>query len=477
MQWQAWHGVFREPLSLIWGPPGTGKTYTLGQILIGYSLFARVTGRQLRILVSAFTHHAINNVLRTITELADRYGLSTTDLAMLKFQSSHVPDADRELPARIQQIQDQGASIQLQNSQAQCTIVGSTVWGVFKAMEASGSLVQSWFDVILIDEASQMKLPESLMAFSASQPSANIILAGDDQQLPPIIHGKYPDEHAYMLTSVFSFMRHRAEEFHMEERVLFQLEENFRMNEPLTAYPRDLLYRGRFASTSPLIRALTIPDLNPDSDELVDFLLNPDRPVILCSYTPPQSFTVRNSIEAEIIGRIALRLSLILIDQDPGSPITGQVYSPERFASKGFAILSPHRAQNSTIRQILSNQGFGTAHRPMPMVNTVDKLQGQERDVVVVSYGVADIEYAEAEAEFLLSYNRFNVAQTRAKHKVIVFCSNTVLDVVPTDQQILLDSMMLKGFRGYCSDGEREFTENFPEFGDIVIKVQWKGFD
>ena len=471
MQWQAWHGVFREPLSMIWGPPGTGKTHTLGQILIGYSLFARANHQQLRILVCAFTHHAINNVLSKVTELAEHYGISTDDLAMLKLQSSHVHTADRDLPARIQQFQDNGAGAQIQSSQAPCLIVGSTVWGIYKAMESSGSLTQSWFDVILIDEASQMKLPDSLIAFSASQPSVNIILAGDDQQLPPIIHGTYPEKHAYMLTSVFAFMRHRAEEHHLEERVLFQLEDNFRMNEPLTAYPRDILYRGRFSSTNPLIRIQTTQPLDPSTNDLIDFLLSPDRPAILCSYTPPQSFTVRNSIEARIISRIASRLSEILIDQH-----LHQRYSPAEFANRGLAVLSPHRAQNSTIRQILRDQGFGTDQRPIPLVDTVDKLQGQERDVVIVSYGVADVEYAEAEAEFLLSYNRFNVAQTRAKHKAIVFCSNTVLDLVPTDQQTLLDSMMLKGFRGYCSDGEREFTENFPEFGEVTIKVQWKGF-
>jgi hypothetical protein len=476
MQWQAWHGVFREPLTLIWGPPGTGKTHTLGQILIGYALFARSSGRQLRIFVSAFTHHAIDNVLSKVAELAQLYGIPMDDLALIKLQGSYIHPADLQLSDRIEKIPENTAGTRIQATRTPCLVVGSTVWGIFKAMDTGGGVVQPWFDVILIDEASQMKLPDSLIAFSASRPTANIILAGDDQQLPPIIHGIYPEEHAYMLTSVFAFMRHRAEEYNMEQRVLFQLEENFRMNEPLTAYPRAFLYRGRFTSISPTVRIQTTQALDYQINNLVDFLLHPDRPVILCSYSPPQSFTVRNPIEAEIIGKIVSRLALILIDQDVRTGFNSQLYTPERFASKGLAILSPHRAQNSTIRQVLSLRGFGTDQQPMPLVDTVDKLQGQERDVVIVSYGVADIEYAEAEAEFLLSYNRFNVAQTRAKHKLIVFCSNTVLDVVPTEQKILLDSMMLKGFRSYCADGMTEFRENFAEYGEVVIKIQWKGF-
>ncbi|HEX8338099.1 MAG TPA: AAA domain-containing protein, partial [Pyrinomonadaceae bacterium] len=61
-QWRAWRGVFAEPLTLIWGPPGTGKTHTVAHILASYALAARMEGRPLRILVTAFTHHAIVNV-------------------------------------------------------------------------------------------------------------------------------------------------------------------------------------------------------------------------------------------------------------------------------------------------------------------------------------------------------------------------------------------------------------------------------
>ena len=75
-QWAAWRGVFREPLTLIWGPPGTGKTHTVAHILIGYALAAQAAGKPLRILVTAFTHHAIGNVLRKAAELAHEHGLA-----------------------------------------------------------------------------------------------------------------------------------------------------------------------------------------------------------------------------------------------------------------------------------------------------------------------------------------------------------------------------------------------------------------
>jgi hypothetical protein len=476
-QWRAFHGVSQEPLTLIWGPPGTGKTYTLGHILLGYVLAAHEEQQPLRILVTAFTHHAISNVLRKVSELVHRYGITTDQLVIAKAHGGYSHSADALLPDSVERIRYADLDTQVQRDDLRCLVVGSTVWGIYNATNRAGGIVQPWFDVILVDEASQLKLPDALVALTSSKPGANIILAGDDRQLPPIIHGTYPEEHEYMLTSVFAFMRHRMEERQavepdFEQRVLFQLEQNFRMNEPLTAYPRQVIYQGRFFSEQPSIRIVTDPRLEAEADDVIDFMLHPARPVVLCWYSSPVSFTARNPIEAELVAQLTERLSAILID---GS--TGQVYESPQFASQGVAVLSPHRAQNSTIRQVLSQYGFGEDEQPLPLVDTVDKLQGQERDVVLVSYGVADEEYAEAEADFLLSSNRFNVATTRPRQKLVLFCSQSVLNVVPDDRRILLDSMMLKEFRRYCDDGLVQFTWQSPDHGELTLNVQWKGFD
>jgi len=472
-QWQAWRGVMAEPLTLVWGPPGTGKTHTIAHMLIGYALAARRLGRPLRLLVTAFTHHAIHNVLKKIAELAVRYGLGNDDLQIAKLQRGTTPDGD--LPAQILQV-DPDSFAGLFAHPIPCQVIGATVWAVYRAMSGVGDIVQPWFDVILVDEASQLKLPDALIAFASSKPTANIILAGDDQQLPPIIKGDYPDEHAYLMNSVFAFIRDRIERQletrpDLEARMLFQLEANFRMNELLTAYPREVLYRGRFFATKPDIRiALTVP-LDRATSDLLEFLLHPDRPVFLVRYRPPRTFTARNPLEAELAAQIVHRLRDILIDER-----TAVVYTPQAFERQGVAILAPHRAQNSTIRQALQHFGFGTDLQPMPLVDTVDKLQGQERDVVLLSYGVADSEYAEGEAEFLLSRNRFNVAATRARHKLIVLCADTVLDLVPTDQQVLYDAMMLKEFRYYCDQGPRAMTWTTTSGESITFQVQWKEF-
>ncbi|MDT4952796.1 MAG: replication ATP-dependent helicase/nuclease Dna2 [Acidobacteriota bacterium] len=476
-QWRAWRGVFSEPLTLIWGPPGTGKTHTVAHILLAYALAAQAAKKSLRILVTAFTHHAIVNVLRKLAELARGYNLAPDALSIVKLMGSGSAAHD-ELPPSVELLADEDLEICLQR-EALCVVAGATVWGAYKGMKKAGGIIRPWFDVVLVDEASQMRLPDALVAFGSSKPNSNIILAGDDQQLPPIIHGSYPEEHEHMLSSVFTFMRRQIEEASVDDpsveaRKIFQLEENFRMNEPLTAYPRHVLYRGRFRSTRPDIRIQTAPAIVETSEEIIDTILNPERPVVLCWYTSPRSFTARNPIEAELVALLTDRLSQVLL-QEAGDK-TFQPYSPRDFVRRGLAVLSPHRAQNSAIRQALHQRGFGYRNRPMPLVDTVEKMQGKEREVILVSYGVADEEYATAEAQFLLSRNRFNVAATRAERKLIVICSDTVLDAVPTDRRTLLEAMMLKEFRNYCSDGHVERTWMPSEGSEVTLNIQWKGF-
>ncbi len=474
-QSRAFRGAPAAPLSLIWGPPGTGKTYMLGHLLLGYVLAARQSQQPVRILVTAFTHYAINNVLDKVSELLRRYGLGDAGTTVVKVMGNQPHAADDRLPDDVERVGAKGLAGLLAGDK-RCLIIGGTVWGVYNAMREAGGAGQAWFDVILIDEASQMKLPDALIAFSAAKPEGAVILAGDDRQLPPIIHGTYPEEHEHMLTSVFAYMRQiiegqEGEKPGLAARTIFQLEENFRMNEPLTAYPAGMLYNGRFFSQQASIRITTDPPLPADSDDPIDFMLHPDRPVVLVRYAVPVSFTARNPLEADLAARIAARLAAIM-----ARPSDGTVADASHFAADGFAVLSPHRAQNTAIRDALAGTGFGTADRPMPLVDTVDKLQGQERDVVVVSYGVADEEYAEAEAKFLLSSNRFNVATTRPRRKLIVLCSDAVLDVVPQDRDVLLEAMMLKEFRGFCDSGPRRFVWETEEFGAVTLSVQWKAF-
>lgn len=512
-QRRAFDGAFASPVALVWGPPGTGKSHTLAHILLAKALAARDAGRPLALLVTAFTHHAIVNVLAKTAELAAAYGLEADVVRFVKVLSSSGHAADALLPPSVGRLAaDEKARTNLLHTLGQGTgtvIVGATVWGAevlaaswrgANAPEPSASepsaqettpsdvpaepAVAPLFDGILVDEASQMKLPDALVAFSTLKATGSLLLAGDDQQLPPIIAGTYPKTSEPFLTSVFAFLRHRmnarrdAGDATAEARTLFLLDENFRMNEPLTAYPREVIYKT-FRSLQPGIQISLVDDPADEAGDaaLLEALLDPSRPVVFVRYAAPLAYTARNPLEADLAARLVARLARRLVD-----PRTGLAYTPEAFAREGVAVVAPHRAQNGAVRAALASRGFGpdeagTVVRPMPLVDTVDKAQGQEFDVVVVSYGVADTSYAEAESAFLLSRNRFNVALTRARRKAIVLVSDAVVEVVPTDRQVLLDAMMLKAFDTFCTDGREAFDWPHGPHETVTLRVSWKGFD
>lgn len=471
-QEHAWRAVFERAVSLVWGPPGTGKTYLLAWILVGLAAAARRAGRPWRVLVSAATHRAIVNVLSRVSRELEATGVPAPLRAVKLRGSGSEADAELEgsaveivadtrLPALLRETEQGGEPL----------VVGSTVWSLWKQMKAarsggdgeegSDAPVRPWFDVVVIDEASQMKVSEALIALSSLRAGGQVILCGDDKQLAPVIRGRYGAEDDTLFGSVFT----RFAEFHPK----LTLRESRRMNRALVEYPRELFYPG-LVSMCPEERVRLAPvvdDLADPTDALLrDVFLHPDDAVVFCTYSGYRA-GARNPFEARLVARLARLARAGLLDRD-----TGERFTPERFVSHALAVLSPHRAQNSAIYAELLEAGF--APEELPVVDTVERMQGNEREMVIVSYAVADGEYAEREAEFLLNPNRFNVSITRPRGKLVVFLSEEVLRVVPRDEEVMTDSMAIKGYGRHCADAVREVELPGPEGGVVRTVCRYR---
>lgn len=461
-QRSAWSAAFREPLSLVWGPPGTGKTYLLAWMLLGLAAAAERAGRPCRVLVSAATHRAIVNVLARLARELEAAGISVP-LQIVKLRGSG-NDADAELDGGVARVLDDARlpGLLAGAEAGGALVVGATVWSLWKQLraargpEAPGEVApQPWFDVVVIDEASQMKVAEALIAFAALRPGGSVILCGDDQQLAPIVRGRYDDAaDDPLMGSVFGYFAQYA-----PRRIL---RESRRMNAALVSYPRELFY-PRLVSMCPAQRVAldgAAPD-DPLDARLREAFLAPDDAAVLFTYGAGQSLGMqRNAFEAALAARLARLARAALLDPD-----TGQAFDAEGFVARGLTILSPHRAQNSAILAELQALGFAAGE--LPVVDTVERLQGNEREVVIVSYAVADREFAEAEAEFLLNPNRFNVAITRARSKLIVLLSDEVLRAVPQDPRVLGASLPLQGYPAHCADAVRELELPAPGGGVV----------
>ena len=131
----------------------------------------------------------------------------------------------------------------------------------------------------------------------------------------------------------------------------------------------------------------------------------------------------------------------------------GEPYADDRaFFREGVFIVSPHHAQIRAIQQELAGRRQWTWP---PFVDTVDKMQGQEADAVIVSYGVADPEFALREAEFIYGLNRLNVALTRARCKCVLCLPRPLLEASPQVLDVEQAAAGLGFMRGLVDAVER----------------------
>ena len=143
-----------------------------------------------------------------------------------------------------------------------------------------------------------------------------------------------------------------------------------------------------------------------------------------------------------------------------------------------MGVVTPHRAQQGLIVSRL-RAVFPAApmHLLRGAVDTVERFQGQQRDVMIASFALGDPDAIAREDEFLLSLNRFNVLASRARAKLVVLVSQEVVDHLSSDLATLRASRLLKEYaQGYCRHtramtlGYREGAAAIPVAGVLRVR-------
>jgi DNA replication ATP-dependent helicase Dna2 len=406
-QQQAFQQFLNHTLTGVWGPPGTGKTHFIATALLLLNSIYQRRGKNLNILVSGFTHTAIENVLVKLKELK---GSDAIKIAK-------VNDVKTEKAKGIEVIYEQQLGSWL--AEAESAIVGATLYATHKAYQRGW--IEENFDVVVLDEASQIKTSDSLLALSRVKEKGKLLIVGDHYQLPPISKGNYTvkeNEHD-IYGSIFKLLSDKDD----KNKYICQLNENFRMNETLCKYSANEIYGEKYSAFNSVIGQQKI-GLDPSSKNQSEWLkevLDPEYPLIVCVYDGFQG-TQENELEAGWVAELTKELRYSLQNKK------GEVYEDDiggdaEFWKHGLFIISPHNAQIRAIKKKLIEQEL----RPEFFVGSVDKMQGQESDVAIISYGVADPELAVKEGEFIYSLNRLNVSITRAKAKTIIFLSRQLM--------------------------------------------------
>jgi hypothetical protein len=478
MQWQAWEESLTRRLQLIWGPPGTGKSRTVTSIILGAALEANLLSRPIRILLAASTYTAIDNVLTDVYREIEHLLPRTYGDGLFRLRSSYAPPAPEVLQAVDTPLNRRSPSQQINrlwrrlSEPSETTLVAATAQQVHNLLTMNnGPARQEVFDLIVVDEASQMDVAQATLALSALAANGSVVLAGDPLQLAPIHKADPPTGLEGRVGSIYNYFAC------VHDVGQIMLNENYRSNAMLVRFALEAGYRSDLTSYSPDLRLELHPE--PPTNQPEDWpgqlywttewgsLLDPSHSAV-CFVYPDGRSSQSNPFEADAVAALVELLSGRLCNQlaDERDPSTGAVgrranqsvlYSPEDFWKKGLGVVTPHRAQQGLIISRL--QEMFPSVRPSLIreaVDTVERFQGQQRDVIIASFALGDPDAILREDEFLHSLNRFNVLASRARAKLIVLVSQEVVDHLSADLEVLRESRLLKLFaQSFCSNARQ----------------------
>lgn len=458
----AWEHALTNSVSIIWGPPGTGKSKTLVSLIESAVLISKARKMPLRVLVSAFTYTAIDNLLLDAVKK-----INSSDATLVRVSSEGRTDAD--YPKQLQQVvlTNQKTCALRDNLEKNIgiTIVGAPPQQVHKLLTNEKNYApKELFDFVIIDEASQMNMANAVLVFSSIVMGGTLILAGDGLQLPPIHKAEIPLGCESKLGSVYDYYR---EEMGIEPTML---EENYRSNIDIVNFIKEAGYKEGLKSHSPNLairlnwedmQKKCLPDMVCACDGWLD-ILNPVKKI--CCFTYPDGVSSQwNEFEAKAIVALCAYLRGSMYAQLEGEidqngqliSISDKLYSDEEFWSKGIGIVTPHRAQQSKISNLLVScfsDGDIKRQALIPQcVDTVERFQGQQRDIIIASFALGDTDMIGQEEEFILNLNRFNVMASRARAKLIVFMSEELANYLAHDIDVLNSSKLLCKFANtYC---------------------------
>jgi hypothetical protein len=454
-QTEAFARSFTERLVLLWGPPGTGKTTVLAGIILGWLERAWQHGEPVCMGIGASNYNAIDNVLTEVAEVLEhryqRVGGPPLATHLLRVRNASAsPPLDTRITDIVQPSDDARALAGACAAPQACLLIGGTWMQLGRlagAMSQTREPAAPWFDLLLLDEASQVPVAAAAAYFLLLKPEAHVVLAGDHKQLGPIYGFAVRDSGHGLFDCIFTYMR----ETHGQQPVA--LERNYRTNLEIAAWPKARFYSEGYEAFFPQRRlqlSLPTPCGHPPVpwpaslpwSDLFLTLLDPAMPVTVVSYAT-QTFTLSNPFEAQLVASLAYLYRCLLHREGQGS-------DDRAFWANALGIVTPHRAQMATIRNLLV-EAAGMPMDPPPFVDTVDRFQGQERDLMIASYVVADRDFVASEEAFILNPRRFNVTLTRARSKFVMLASEALLQHLPSDADVARDAAHLQLFvEEYC---------------------------
>jgi uncharacterized protein len=355
----------------IQGPPGTGKSYNAARVIL--SLVK--TGK--RIGVTALSHKVITGLLEKLLEEASK------DRIVIRIVQKVNKDPDKSNPNWLK-ITDNNAVIE--NLDKGCQIAAGTAF-----MWARKDFFET-VDFLFVDEAGQLSLIDTI---ALSHAGKNLVLLGDPQQLKQPLKGSHPDG------TELSALEHilQGEKTIREGQGVF-LDKTWRMHPNINCFVSELFYEGK---------------LHPMHGNEQQTLVGNTKFKIAGIYFEPVVHSGNQNSSLEEVEEVKQIVNELLRSELYWMNSRGE---KAQLTARHIKIISPYNAQVNAL------------HRSLPEIDcgTVDKFQGQEAPVIILSMATSSPEDAPRGMEFLYSLNRLNVAVSRAKGVFILVANPSLFE-------------------------------------------------
>jgi predicted DNA helicase len=435
-------GLRSGDIALVWGPPGTGKTRTLVEIV------RQRVARGERVMCTAPSNTAVDNLGVRLAEAglaAVRLGHParvSPALASLTIDAQIAEDGANDLARewrdRARAIRKQAQGIDpgkatSRDSAAQRRAEARALWSEARALDRDAAreiqnaeriivdradvvlatcvgcdhplLGDTQFDCVVVDEATQA--PDPLL-FIALGRAKVCVLAGDPQQLGPVVIGGANVE-ATLGSTVF-------ERLIASDSPSVMLEQQHRMHASIMTFPSQATYEGKLRA-SPLVASHTLDELGVRPD--------PARahPVWLLDTAGKDWLEERTDFDP---GGSLNNLPAFSFDPSTFNAGNAERVAAEarRLLSRGvqptdLAIIAAYSAQARRLRDLLKVERAAGLE-----VGTVDGFQGREKEAVIVDLVRSN---DHGELGFLSNTRRMNVALTRARRFLLVVADSATL--------------------------------------------------
>ena len=378
-----------EDFLLIQGPPGTGKTLTISLII--NQLFKE----QRSVLIACYTHRAIDEVVRKIRENAPevsifRLGSRDTQKNGDTIDLESIINEENNLDDRV----EKAKSIISKKP----VYIGTT--HAWLSGKYDHLVTENLFDIAIIDEAAQVVMPNALGVIRLAK---KFILVGDHKQLPPVIQSS---EAKKLTNTIFEILYNRDYE---NSNIKLMLDVQHRMAKPIAEFISQEFYDGKLHTSNEVADNKLEFDFSESS---LFEILNPDKQLTLVNIHTSPTENRKNTSPNEV--KIIIDILSEMINN--GVDIND------------IGIIAPYRAQVASIRRGIEQSAifnsFESKLEIKKLVDTVDRFQGDERDVMMFSLSLTSKEIG----SILEDVRRINVAISRAKKKFIGVGNWTLVD-------------------------------------------------